>query len=84
MAKQSQESIYRIYPFEVFRQEAVAIVANGGKVVQFFAYPDGDTLKLMAVLRGDQLLVAGCDAPENYAALSAECEPFHLFEREMG
>ena len=69
--------------FEVFRQEAVAIVANGGKVVQFFAYPDGDTLKLMAVLRGDQLLVAGCDAPENYAALSAECEPFHLFEREM-
>ena len=69
--------------FDEFRHQCVAIVANGGKVVQCFAYPDADKLKLIAVLRNDQLLVAGCDAPRRYAAMTAECEPFHLFEREM-
>lgn len=69
--------------FEAFRRQAVEMVTNGAKVVQFFAYPDGEQLKLMAVLRKDRLFAAGCDAPDRYAALSAECEPFHLFEREI-
>ncbi|MBI9083775.1 MAG: hydrogenase [Desulfobacterales bacterium] len=70
-------------PFETFRREAMKIVGAGGKVVQFFAYPDGAALKLLAVLRTDRLLVAGSDAPAAYPALSAHCEPFHLFEREI-
>ncbi|MFH1984277.1 MAG: hydrogenase [Pseudomonadota bacterium] len=70
-------------PFETFRQEALKIVDAGGKVVQFFAYPDGQDLKLLAVLRTDKLLVAGSDAPAAYPALSAQCEPFHMFEREI-
>jgi Ni,Fe-hydrogenase III large subunit len=37
----------------------------------------------MAVLRTDELLVATCDAPERYPALTAQCEPFHMFEREI-
>ena len=69
--------------FEAFRQEALKIVAGGGKVVQFFAYPDGATLKLLAVLRTDKLLLAGTDAPAAYPALSAEEEPFHMFDREI-
>jgi Ni,Fe-hydrogenase III large subunit len=69
--------------FEDFRRQAVDIVLQNGKVVQFFAYPEDRSLKLLAVLRTDQLLVAGCDAPDSYTALTAECEPFHIFKREM-
>jgi Ni,Fe-hydrogenase III large subunit len=69
--------------FDQFRREALDIVNNGGKVVHFFAYQEGDALKLMAILRNDRLLAAGCDAPDAYAALSGQCEPFHMFEREI-
>jgi Ni,Fe-hydrogenase III large subunit len=69
--------------FDVFHQEALNIVGNGGKVVHYFAYSDGGSVKLLAVLRTDKLLVAGCDAPEVYPSLTIQCEPFHMFEREM-
>ena len=69
--------------FDAFHQEALNIVGNGGKVVHYFAYLDGGCVKLMAVLRTGKLLVAGADAPETYPSLSAQCEPFHMFEREM-
>ncbi len=69
--------------FDDFRREALALAENGAKVVHFFAYPDGDALKLLCVLRGEHLVVAGCDAPESFPSLTAECERFHLFEREM-
>jgi Ni,Fe-hydrogenase III large subunit len=69
--------------FDSFRRQAMEIVGSGGKVVQYFAYPENGTLKLLAVLRAGTLLVAGCDAPEAFASMAAECEPFHLFEREI-
>ncbi|MBU1712009.1 MAG: hydrogenase [Proteobacteria bacterium] len=70
--------------FDEFAQEVITIVRQGGKIVHYFAYADGGAVKLMAVLRTDKLLLAaGCDAPESYPAFSAQCEPFHLFEREM-
>ena len=69
--------------FDDFRSQALAIVATGGKVVHFFAYPADDGVKLLAVLRSDRLLLAGCTAPEAYPALTAEYEPFHMFEREI-
>ena len=69
--------------FDRFRREALDIVENGGKVVHFFAYQEGDVVKLSAVLRQDHLLTAGCDAPDTYPALSSQCEPFHMFEREL-
>lgn len=48
-------------------------------------------IKLLALLRTNrlssygeyQLFIATCDAPEIYPALTSECEPFHLFEREL-
>jgi Ni,Fe-hydrogenase III large subunit len=69
--------------FDDFRRQAVETVSAGGKVVQFFAYPDHGKINLLAVLRTDDLLVAGCDAPESYPSMAARCEPFHLFEREI-
>ena len=35
--------------FDDFRSQALDIVANGGKVIQFFAYPDGDGVNLLAI-----------------------------------
>jgi Ni,Fe-hydrogenase III large subunit len=69
--------------FDTFRQDAMQIVENNGKVVQFFGYPENDTIKFMAILRTDKLWVAGCDAPDSYPSMSAACEPFHMFEREI-
>lgn len=52
---------------------------------------DSGRVKFLAVLRTNrlspygkyQLFVAGCDAPDSYLSLTSECEPFHLFEREI-
>ena len=69
--------------FDDFQENAMKIVWDGGKVVQYFGYADGIIVKLMAVLRTDKLLVAGCNAPDEYPSLSNKCEPFQLFEREI-
>jgi Ni,Fe-hydrogenase III large subunit/NADH:ubiquinone oxidoreductase subunit 2 (subunit N) len=69
--------------FEDFSTQAVEIVSGGGKVVQFFGFQADNTVRLMAILRTDELLVAACDAPEAYPALTTRCEPFHMFEREI-
>jgi len=96
--------------FNDFRDNALQLVKNRGKVVQFFGYEDrcinvvktgkysnensdeqATRIKLLAVIRTNKissygrygLFVAGCDAPDSYLALTLECEPFHLFEREI-
>lgn len=69
--------------FDDFHREALNIVENGGQVVHYFAYVQGESTQLMAVLRTDTLWAACCDAPESYPALSQRCEPFHMFEREV-
>ena len=53
--------------FDEFQRQALDIVGSGGKVVQHFAYPEDGGIKLLAVLRTtDRLLAAGCDAPDSY------------------
>ncbi|MDD9305156.1 MAG: hydrogenase [Desulfobacter sp.] len=70
--------------FDALSENALKIVKEGGKVVQFFAYKEKDKLKFLTVLRTQtQILVGGCDAPQTYPCLTQECEPFHLFEREI-
>lgn len=69
--------------FDEFSAQAVEIVSDGGKVIQFFAFLADSTVRLICVLRTDELLVATCDVPERYPALTAQCEPFHMFEREI-
>ena len=72
-----------VLPFTEFSDQAKAIVAQGGKVVQFFAYPAEGGVRFMAVLRTDALLAATCNAPETYPSLTASCPQFHMFEREI-
>lgn len=69
--------------FDDFAAEAIRIVSGGGKVVQFFAFQVDHGPRLLAVLRTAELLVATCDAPEAYPALTARADPFHMFEREI-
>jgi Ni,Fe-hydrogenase III large subunit len=69
--------------FEEFYKATTDLAAEGGKPVQFFVYHDNDQMKLMSVMRTDQLFVAGCDAPESYPSISKTYEPFHMFEREI-
>ncbi|MDM8516292.1 NADH-quinone oxidoreductase subunit C [Desulfobacterales bacterium HSG16] len=78
----SKEEIPNL-PFDDFSRQAKDIVKNGGKVVHYFAYTAEDQIKLLCVLRTDALFVAATDAPESYPSLSNECEPFHMFEREI-
>ena len=42
---------------DTFRQSVLSLVGAGAKVVQYFAYPDGDELNLLAVLRQDLSLI---------------------------
>ena len=69
--------------FDEFRSQTLDLVGQGAKVVQFFAFPDGGRMRVLAVLRTDHLLAAQCDAPEAYPSMSVQCEPLHLFEREI-
>ncbi len=70
--------------FADFRSEIVYTVGDGGKVVQYFAYPEGSQLKLMAVVRTKNQLLAGrCDVPAVYRSLTPDCEQLHMFEREI-
>jgi len=69
--------------FEAFQENALNIVKSGGKVVHYFCYEEKGFLKLMAVLRNETLLAAGCDAPESYPSFTKVCEQFHMFEREI-
>lgn len=69
--------------FDDFYRDALSIVRIGGQVVHYFAFSDKGSVKLMAVLRDDKLQVASCDAPEVYPAMTSQCEPFHMFEREI-
>lgn len=81
--KTAREKIVHL-PFNEFQKNALSIVKQGGKVVQFFGYKDDDaSIKLIVVLRTDKLLVASCDAPETYPSFAKICEPFHMFEREI-
>jgi Ni,Fe-hydrogenase III large subunit len=69
--------------FDDFSARAVEIVSRGGQVVHFFAFQTDDKVRLMAVLRTDELLAASCDAPDAYPSLTLQCDAFHLFEREI-
>ncbi len=69
--------------FDAFYRDALSIVRVGGKVVHYFAFIDKGVTKLMAVLRKNSLQVASCDAPDFYPSMTSQCEPFHMFEREI-
>jgi hypothetical protein len=83
MAKRCPGIASRIWILTIFRRQAMEIVGRRRQGGAVFCLPENGTLKLLAVLRTGTLLVAGCDAPEGYPSMAAECEPFHMFEREI-
>lgn len=66
-------------------QQTLLDETSSGFVVQFFAYEnEQQTLKAIAVIRsGLELYVTGCSLADEYPSLTAECEKFHMFEREI-
>ncbi|MCK4838389.1 MAG: hydrogenase [Desulfobulbaceae bacterium] len=70
--------------FADFSKALIDIADNDGYVVQFFAYKDGETNKLLAVVRqGAKLYVVGSEVDQTFASLTASNEKFHMFEREI-
>ena len=68
--------------FADFSNTLIVIADNNGYVVQFFAYKDGETNKLLAVVRQDtKLYVVGCEVDKTFPSLTASNEKFHMFER---
>ncbi|MEN6452194.1 MAG: hypothetical protein ABFC96_17020 [Thermoguttaceae bacterium] len=76
-----------VAPIDEFRQQVLDLVAAGARLSALFAYPTAESgRRLMAVLAraddGDLAIVAAEVGPE-YAALTPDCPPAHLFEREI-
>jgi len=72
-------------PFRDFQKVVLSKTGHSGFPVQFFAYENEEKeLKLITVIRsGTHLYAAGCSLPEEFPALTATCEKFHMFEREI-
>jgi Ni,Fe-hydrogenase III large subunit len=71
-------------PFELFFTTLADFVKNDGYIVQFFGYRDGDATKIAAVVRNNELYVAGTEVDKSFRSLTgAVSEKFHMFEREI-
>lgn len=67
-----------------FTQSLMDFINEGGSIVQFFAYSDGDRNKLLAVLRNDDLYVIETEVGDAFPSLTrATSKKFHMFEREI-
>ncbi|MBF0225510.1 MAG: hydrogenase [Desulfobacterales bacterium] len=73
-----------LIPFDTFCERILFFTSNKGNIVQFFAYENKQKeIQFIIVLRYDDLIVARCDVPQTYVALTCGCEKFHMFEREI-
>ncbi len=74
-------------PVEVFVQAAAAELGRGARLCAWFGVPEGDGVRLVAVLAydADNTLAAGRSTPVNggYPALTPLHSQAHLFEREV-
>ena len=67
-----------------FLQSLTDFVGEDGSVVQFFAYREGASNRLLAVLRNDDLFLIGTEVGESFPSLTrAGSKKFQLFEREI-
>ena len=59
-------------------------VQNNGYIVQFFAYPEGERMRLLAVVRNSHLFVLETEVEREFPSLTAlGGQKFHMFEREI-
>jgi len=69
--------------FAEFQETLKELCAADGRIVQYFAYREGETCRLFAVIRQKMLLALECDAPAAYPSLTAADPKFNVFEREI-
>ncbi len=71
-------------PSDVFFKSLSEFVKNEGYIVQFFAYQEERSYRLLAVVRNTRLFVIGTEVGKTFRSLTgAVSEKFHLFEREI-
>jgi Ni,Fe-hydrogenase III large subunit len=71
-------------PYDQFFTTLSEFVRNEGFIVQFFAYKDENSYKLLAVVRNSDLYVIGTKVSESFQSLTGNTsEKFHMFEREI-
>ncbi len=70
----------------LFRDSILSDVQQGARISAMFGWPDGDAIRLFAVLANGNtgmLSVVCTDVRDSYQALTPECPSAHLFEREI-
>lgn len=71
-------------PIGEFRKTIIRQVGEGGRIVALFGTPQGDSLRLFAVLSLDgNLSTTSATVKDAYPALTPECPQAQLFEREI-
>ncbi len=70
--------------FDRFARLITEFIRKDGFIVQFFAFVEGDSNRLLAVVRNSRLYVLSTEVGENFPSFTASCsEKFHMFEREI-
>lgn len=82
--KTIQRSLIPHVSYDLFFKTLSHFVKNDGFIVQFFAFQDEKTNKLLAVVRNRELFVIGTEVGNSVQSLTgAVSEKFHMFEREI-
>lgn len=75
-----------VFSVNGFRLQILNSVAQGARISSLLALPDGDGMRLLAVLawrESGTLSVLSAPVQDSYPALTPECPQAHLFEREI-
>lgn len=73
-----------LLPFDQFFITLYEFVREDGFVVQFFAYEEGGSYGLVAVVRNSDLYVTSTEVKASFQSLTRTAsEKFHMFEREI-
>ena len=73
-------------PAPEFRRCILAAVGQGARLSSFFGFPDGEYVRLLALLaweKSERLTVVSARVRDAYPALTPDCAQAHLFEREI-
>jgi len=73
-----------LVPFDQFFTTLAEFTRNNGFIVQFFAYKELDSYRLLAVVRNTGLYVIETKVGKSFRSLTGNVnEKFHMFEREI-
>ena len=70
--------------YDVFFKTLSEFIKNEGFIVQFFAYKQRNSYRLLAVVRNSELYVVETEVGKTFQSLTGTVsEKFHMFEREI-